>query len=732
MLKTFQEKSIFISETILNSYAQVFFSENKLLGSLLLLVSFLDWKVGLSGIIAVITSVILSTSLGYSLEKIRKGFYSFNALLVGLGVGTYFALSIETLFLVAIGSIVAVFITVFLIGLLQKYGLPFLSLPFLLAIWLLLLSFPSFTNVAVNTDAIYPSNMFFKLGGETLVYVVDSLNNIFNNTGFDTYFLSLGAIFFQFNILAGVLIAVGLLFHSRIHFLFSLIGFFVAYWFYSFLGVSTGALNYTYYGFNFILSAIAIGGYFLIPSKHSLLWSLVLIPILVITTIGSNKLFSYFELSIFSLPFNLILIGVLYTFKIRYDQTKKPILTPIQQKNPETNAYIYDSQIAKKYVAYTIPIRLPFRGEWTVNQAHNGKYTHKQFYSFAWDFVIKNSDGKEFSNDGYAIKDYYCFGKPVIAPASGTVVAVVNTIDDNEIGVTNTLNNWGNAVIIKHENFLYSKLTHLKKGSVKVEVGDFVVEGEQIGNCGNSGRSPFPHLHFQLQSTPEIGSSTIFWPLSEYTTNRKQEHNFVQKGVPVENETIGNINTSALLEKAFDWNSGDEFKLQISINDENKIVYEIQNRVDIYNQTYLYCKKTKAKLYYINNGKLFSALNYVGSKKSPLFYFYKSLYKVIFSEQSNLLIKLLFPVHHLYSFPLLTIQDFLLPLGIFLKGTFRLNYKKDLKTFNTKEIEIGSQIVDRKKRPVFSAQIKINEKREIIICCKTTSRIKINLQWGAK
>ena len=453
---------------------------------------------------------------------------------------------------------------------------------------------------------------------------------------------------------------------------------------------------------------------------------------MVITTIGSNKLFSYFELSIFSLPFNLILIGVLYTFKIRYDQTKQPILTPIQQKNPETNAYLYDSQIAKKYAAYTTPIRLPFRGEWTVNQGHNGTYTHKQFYCYAWDFVINNSEGKEFSNEGYSLDDYYCFGKPVIAPASGTVVAVVNTIDDNEIGVTNTLNNWGNTVIIRHEKYLYSKLTHLKKGSIKVVLGASVTEGEEIGYCGNSGRSPYPHLHFQLQSTPEIGSSTIFWPLSEYTTNKKQKHNFVQKGIPVEKETIENINTSTLLEKAFAWNSGDEFILQVSVNEGDFKKYEIENRVDIYNQSYLYCKKTRAKLYYLNNGKLFSALNYVGSKKSPLFYFYKSFYKVIFSEQSNLEIKLLFPVHHLYQFPILTIQDFLLPLGIFLKGTFKLSYKEALKTFSTKEIEIDSQIVDRKKRQIFSAQTNINDKREITICCKTTSDIKINLQWGEK
>ena len=153
----------------------------------------------------------------------------------------------------------------------------------------------------------------------------------------------------------------------------------------------------------------------------------------------------------------------MYALKIRYDQTKSPILTLVHQKNPETNAYLYDSQPAKKYVAFTTSIRLPFMGKWTVNQAHNGMYTHKGFFSFAWDFIIKDSaTDKEFSGDGYVVTDYFCYDKPIIAPALGTVVSVLNNVEDNLIGETNTLQNWGNTVVIKHEEYLYSKMSHLK------------------------------------------------------------------------------------------------------------------------------------------------------------------------------------------------------------------------------------------------------------------------------
>ena len=67
---------------------------------------------------------------------------------------------------------------------------------------------------------------------------------------------------------------------------------------------------------------------------------------------------------------------------------------------------------------------------------------------------------------------------------------------------------FGNAVFIKHQSYEVSVLAHLKQGSIKVKVGDTVVEGEVIGLCGNSGNSSEPHLHYHLQNTPIIQDGT--------------------------------------------------------------------------------------------------------------------------------------------------------------------------------------------------------------------------------
>jgi murein DD-endopeptidase MepM/ murein hydrolase activator NlpD len=58
----------------------------------------------------------------------------------------------------------------------------------------------------------------------------------------------------------------------------------------------------------------------------------------------------------------------------------------------------------------------------------------------------------------------------------------------------------GNSVLIKHADGEYCLLAHLKRGSVRVRVGEAVKQSQEIGRCGHSGNSTEPHLHFQFQN----------------------------------------------------------------------------------------------------------------------------------------------------------------------------------------------------------------------------------------
>ena len=58
--------------------------------------------------------------------------------------------------------------------------------------------------------------------------------------------------------------------------------------------------------------------------------------------------------------------------------------------------------------------------------------------------------------------------------------------------------------MINHGNGEFSLLAHFKAGSVRVKLGDHVKQGQLLGKLGSSGDTNTPHLHYQLQSGPNI------------------------------------------------------------------------------------------------------------------------------------------------------------------------------------------------------------------------------------
>jgi len=107
---------------------------------------------------------------------------------------------------------------------------------------------------------------------------------------------------------------------------------------------------------------------------------------------------------------------------------------------------------------------------------------------------------KLYQGDDYKNNDsHYCFGRQIIAPGDGVVADAKDGVFDNIPGKRNTKDIPGNYVIIDHLNG--DMLAHFKKGSVLVRRGEKVRAGIPIGECGNSGHSNLPHLHYHLQNT---------------------------------------------------------------------------------------------------------------------------------------------------------------------------------------------------------------------------------------
>ncbi|HEY4931303.1 MAG TPA: peptidoglycan DD-metalloendopeptidase family protein [Terriglobales bacterium] len=152
----------------------------------------------------------------------------------------------------------------------------------------------------------------------------------------------------------------------------------------------------------------------------------------------------------------------------------------------------------------TTKLRLPFNGDWFVYQGGRFVYQNPNAYKdaerYAMAFTVLK-DGRPFSGDGTKNEQFYCYGQPVLAPADGTVVLVTDTYADNAPGRPEEVLPSGNRVMIAHGNQEFSLLMHLKQNSIKVKQGAKVKQGDVVGECGNSGVSPAPHLEYRLQNS---------------------------------------------------------------------------------------------------------------------------------------------------------------------------------------------------------------------------------------
>lgn len=657
--------------SILNGYSQVFFSDQTTFAIILLVITFVDFYTGLAGLLSVITTTALARWMGYDKFRIHQGYYGFNALLVGLGLGIYFQPGMLLLLMVLLAAVLTLFLSITLEGVIGKYALPHLSLPFVLALWAIMLASRDFQALGLNERGIYTFNDLYVLGGAPLVHLYEWWAAFPFPSSLRAYFLSMGAIFFQINLFTGVLVATGLLVFSRIGFTLSLLGFYTAYLFYLVIGAEFSEVAYSYIGFNYILSAVAIGGYFIIPNRSSFLWVILLIPLVAIMTISLSSIFSIFRLPVYSLPFNIIALLFLYVLKFRQHNRLGLNTLFVQQNSPERNLYAFTNYM-KRFGRYSpIPLYLPFFGPWTVTQGHQGDYTHKEAWRHAWDFEMKDETGLTYRNKGDYPEDYYCFGKTIIAPADGQIEMVADDVEDNKVGDRNLERNWGNTIVVRHHDTLFTQLSHLQLGSLRVQEGQKVKKGEPLARCGNSGNSPFPHLHFQIQETPFIGSKTLDYPLSNYLLEAPHRQLKIVD-IPCKDETVANIIARPELKKAFRLIPGEVIRWTISGGKEREAQWEVSQ--DTFGNHYIECTTYHCKAWFCQDDVMLYFTHFEGRRDTLLYYFYLGAFKVCFGFLEQLELTDSYPLNMIFRPRELFFHDFVAPFVQIRATGFRLRY----------------------------------------------------------
>ncbi|MFD5086738.1 M23 family metallopeptidase [Kitasatospora sp. NPDC058406] len=177
-----------------------------------------------------------------------------------------------------------------------------------------------------------------------------------------------------------------------------------------------------------------------------------------------------------------------------------------------------------------VAVGVPVTGRWTALNGPATKvpsHTHSHAQTYAIDLTYAPDDsedqGPPFATVwpfGRRPERFPTFGRPVLAPADGVVVAVEDRMRDHWSrtslpgygflypegfvrGLGRPRHLWGNHVLLDVGDGVVAGFAHLRRGSVTVAVGDRVRAGQPIGACGNSGNSSEPHLHFQLMDGPD-------------------------------------------------------------------------------------------------------------------------------------------------------------------------------------------------------------------------------------
>ncbi|MCB9763171.1 MAG: urea transporter [Alphaproteobacteria bacterium] len=603
------EPLAFALDATVRSYARVMFARSRVMGALLLAATFVAPQVGLAGLIGCALAWGLGLVMGMDREAAREGLLGYNGLLTGLVLGAAFEPSTALLLLGPVVALVVVLLHVALAGALHLHmRLPVLSLPFVLASWLALATAPQLEGVTRRVTAAMWAPAF--PGPAEL----------------ERFLSAFGAIFVVPGWVAGLLVLAALMSWSRIAAVHAAVGYTVAR-----LAEAT-VLDLPYgldpltLGFNVLLTSVALGGVFYVPGRGSMLLAAGASLACVMLSVGITGGLVAMGWPAIALPFNLIVLLTLYALAQRTGQTApRPVDLP--GASPEESLHRYHTRVRRFQQSLIVRLQLPFRGEWVCTQGNDGEHTHKGAWRHGLDFEVLGADGLRHRGQGARVTEWHCYGLPVCAAAAGTVVEVVDGIADNPVGEVNTKENWGNLVIVQHAIGLYSMVAHLQPGSIKVRRGEPVVLGQELGRCGSSGRSPVPHLHFQLQSTPAVGDGTVPVAFHGVTVRHGEEIRVEAEWLPQEDEILSNPEKDEELAATLAFPPGSRLTLTTREGEASRTEV-VWSEVDLYGNKSLFNPQTGARLWFDTRPEGFVVYDVEGARDSALLAMYCALSKV--------------------------------------------------------------------------------------------------------
>lgn len=269
-------------DTLLRGTGQVMFQNNPITGLLFLIGIFYNsYQLGIAGVIGLLASTVAALILGADRTFIRAGLFGFNGILTGIGLAFYIQPGWSPVLVVYIivASVLSTIVLMALANFLSAWDISALTAPFVLTTWLflfaVLLSAHLHTGALVNPALPKPnatvSTMLRPSPADLTTGAGITVVNLFEGL-----LRGVGEVFFQNNMVTGLIFLIAILINSRVSALLgalgSLVGLVTALWL---LGGDGYAIYSGLYGFNGVLCGIALGGVFYVITWKSGLYALL-------------------------------------------------------------------------------------------------------------------------------------------------------------------------------------------------------------------------------------------------------------------------------------------------------------------------------------------------------------------------------------------------------------------------------------------------------------------------
>lgn len=295
--RSFLQHLLVFLDSVLRGIGQVMLQNNSYTGLLFLLGIFYNSVLfGCAVLVGAGVSTATAIFLGVSRSSVRAGLFGFNGALVAIALLYFLESNLLAWGYVVLAAACTTVIMAALLNLLSAWKIPALTAPFVLTTLFFILACARFGHLH-STDVLPTAGLPKAVAVEGIVTASTILEGLFSGVA---------QVFFQSNAITGVFFAAGLLISSRlaggVALLGSLAGILVAWS----LGAAEPAIRAGAFGFNSVLTAIALGSGFYVLNAASAAYGALAVVATAIVFAAMSAALEPLGMPALTLPFVLV------------------------------------------------------------------------------------------------------------------------------------------------------------------------------------------------------------------------------------------------------------------------------------------------------------------------------------------------------------------------------------------------------------------------------------------